>query len=1155
MTPRDGEDVLLPQPFRARALFPEYQVQFYETIAVPESLLEELTLEEPPPQVVRSVAQWRVDFPIRPPRYILEDATRQVLTIVEKILLRGRLTLLSPRLENALEKLFRPRRSLQEAFLALSRVPFCPKHQNSPFLASDLAAVFYREIAPQIFGSNFRRYVIPQVELTSLVPVADVADQQVDFVLFHPERAGVVVDIEKSGSSNPEKRDALLRDHGYTVFHIPQREIQARKGPKLSELFAHFGEKERPEEVDESVRCLMAFRIAQRMQIALCQALLWGFLDPYNPSSWNILTDLHETGLFSEDEARSIGESSIYDFVELFKRVATLYDLPVVSGEPLLHLVPGDEVVQEDTCGISFAQAIDSQIPTFFIQDCYVPFPLAHVSSPTGNFLLPMRKPEREELEYFLSYIFRKPSFREGQYEGITRVLEGKDVLLLLPTGAGKSLVYQLSSFLLPGVTIVIDPIISLMEDQIDNLSLMGIDRCIAITSQIETPEKRQKILDLVAQGEYLFVFIAPERFQTVEFREALRSLTVHTPVALIVVDEAHCVSEWGHDFRTAYLNIGRTSREYCRSGNRVPPLVALTGTASRAVLKDIQRELRIDTLDAVITPKTFDRPELRFAVLHVPSQEKMAVLEGYLSKKLPTLFGLTPATFYQARGKGTYAGLVFCPHVNGPLGVQQVAREIRNALRIPLDTYSGKEPKRVDPRVWRLHKKRATRAFKRNRIPLLVCTKAFGMGIDKPNIRYTVHLGVPPSIEAFYQEAGRAGRDRNPAYCTIIVSIDDMRRAERLLDPNTSVEEIDRIVRETGWNGDDVTHTLYFHARSFRGIAEEKRNVAIVLSKIPDLERPGSFVLSIPEEIALSCTKEEDREPREVVEKAIYRLLLVGVLSDYTIDYATKTFTLHISGATKEEIVEAYGKYVAGYLTSRRSVEMEKLSRYLHLGYRDFVLQAVELLLHFLYDVIEKGRRRAFYEMLLACRDARSDQDIRQRILRYLETTWYSEALEELVRDESGGLVRSMDIFDSLNSLQEIAELRGQVSRYLESYPDHPALLMLRSLTEAFASDGDDAIAWQNFKAAIVSAKENYQTSENALLEFAIWATMRVFTCNPELARRFVRELAASRDRHYLRSLLMRLPASLADEVAWILLGKLGTECLALLQHAVIAE
>src|SRR5690554_6848387 len=131
------------------------------------------------------------------------------------------------------------------------------------------------------------------------------------------------------------------------------------------------------------------------------------------------------------------------------------------------------------------------------------------------------------------------------------------------------------------------------MEDQIDNLAMMGIDRCIAITSQIGNPQDRTRVLQLFGQGEYIFAFVSPERFQIDEFRESLRTLTVHTPIAMIVIDEAHCVSEWGHDFRTAYLNIGKTSREYCKSEEHIPPLLALTGTASRAVLKDVQRELQ----------------------------------------------------------------------------------------------------------------------------------------------------------------------------------------------------------------------------------------------------------------------------------------------------------------------------------------------------------------------------------------------------------------------------------------------------------------------------------------------------------------------------------------------------------------------------------
>ncbi|GAI67181.1 unnamed protein product, partial [marine sediment metagenome] len=272
----------------------------------------------------------------------------------------------------------------------------------------------------------------------------------------------------------------------------------------------------------------------------------------------------------------------------------------------------------------------------------------------------------------------------------------------------------------------------------------------------------------------------------------------------------------------------------------------------------------------------------------------------------------------------------------------------------------------------------------------------------------------------------------------------------KKLLNPNTKVEEIDEIVKNIPWEeNDDITRVLYFHTNTFRGTVQEKQDIAEVLQRLGDISKKGTKILTIPSEILERVKKTTKnkivRETRKITEKALHRLLLIGVISDYTIEYSSNEFTVKLSGVTKEEIIEIYGKYVASYLYSRRQNEVEKASRFLHLSLIDFITGMIDLLLHFIYDVIERGRRRALHEMLLACTTSPTDKDIRKRILSYLEATEYSEILEQVIADENAGITKCRDLFTSVRSPNESAELRGQVSRYLESYPDYPGLLMLR--------------------------------------------------------------------------------------------------------------
>jgi len=1153
-------EIFFPRTLRARERFQNHQVRFFETVAVPEDLLDGIDSGEMGEGVIKAFSQWRVDFPTGESKSTANQRRCQIISILEKILTRGRTTLLSPQLEKEFREIFlktskaEPSLSLIESLLLIGY----QKSQKYPWLDSKEETIFYKDIISKLLGDNYEQFVLPQVEISSLLPpnVDAMGSQRVDFAIFHPRfEEKIVVEIDgeqhKRHIDADKERDRTLQEYGYAVIRIQTSEIQEASGPQLSVLKSKLStiEKKFDESLfsscDEIVQFIRSIKIAHQIQIVLLQAIQSSFLNSGDIGSWHIIADLDELGLFDKKISAAIIRKSVADFVELLRKLSKLYSVKLRTGEPSCSLFSdytGGE--SANTIYISFSDKFTTDLPTFHLQNIYFPFHIANSCLATVPLIGGLEKPEEKVLEYFLRYLFRKSYFWEGQYDGITRALQGKDALLLLPTGAGKSLVYQLASLLLPGRTVVIDPIISLMEDQIDNLTMVGIDRCIAITRQIIDKEDRSRAIQLFGQGEYLFAYVAPERFQTVEFRDSLRTLTVHTPVALIVVDEAHCVSEWGHDFRTAYLNIGRTSRAYCESSGYAPSLLALTGTASRAVLKDVQRELQIKDFDAVITPKSFDRSELKFCVIYSTSQEKNARLKGYLGQMLPSLFNVTSSTLYQVREKETYSGLVFCPHVGGEFGVERVSNEIEGNLGISTDIYSGKEPKHWQSEQYHHYKRRVTKEFKRNKIPLLVCTKAFGMGIDKPNIRYTIHFGIPSSIESFYQEAGRAGRDRRIAHCCIIVSNDNPDRSKKLLNPNTKVESIDEIVRNISWEeNDDITRALYFHTGAFRGIAQEEQDIEEVLRHLGDVSKKGKRILSIPDKIKQGVYAH--RQPREITEKALHRLLLIGVVSDYTIEYSSDEFTVKLSGASKEEIIETYGEYIASYTYGRGQNEVDKASQFLHLPLMRFITALADLLLHFIYDVIERGRRRALNEMFLACTASSTDKDIRARILRYLEATEYSGTLEQIISDENAGIVKCKDIFTSVRSPNEAGELRGQVSRYLESYPDHPGLLMLRALSEILSRDRNGEVVRQNFVASVSSALTTYGLRNSIVFEFAAWAASSIGRRRKEWAKDLIIDLLQSYPSRYLaRKLIEQLPLALSGVPAWFLLTKLQENC-----------
>lgn len=387
-----------------------------------------------------------------------------------------------------------------------------------------------------------------------------------------------------------------------------------------------------------------------------------------------------------------------------------------------------------------------------------------------------------ESLNFFLQSLFRKQSFREGQVEILSKALEKKNPIALLPTGAGKSLTYQIASLLQPGLTIVVDPIKALMKDQDENLKDASIDGTVYINSSLSAAEKKENI-KRYSEGEFLFAFVSPERFVIEDFRNSIASIpNYNRNFAYCVIDEAHCVSEWGHDFRTAYLKLGDNSRKFCFSGHvgEFISTLGLTGTASFDVLSDVQREVGLQNDSDIIRPEKLEREELKFKIKNVRANLAGAnnawnirtsvyaatknILLNTLQNDLMGEFNRNSfSDFIQANGEESNCGLIFCPHAGGTdISVQKIAEFLKASfpdVAHLIGEYhgSGGDNDNIQD------------AFKENRITLLIATKAFGMGIDKPNIRFTVHVTHPISIEGFYQEAGRAGRDRNNAVCYIL--------------------------------------------------------------------------------------------------------------------------------------------------------------------------------------------------------------------------------------------------------------------------------------------------------------------------------------------------------------------------------------------------
>jgi len=679
-------------------------------------------------------------------------------------------------------------------------------------------------------------------------------------------------------------------------------------------------------------------------------------------------------------------------------------------------------------------------------------------------------------LETFLQDFFRKTSLREGQFEILENVLSQKPTIGLLPTSAGKSICYQMAGILTPGTTIVVDPLVALMQDQVQGLDEQyRINRAVAwYAGSVED----DNVGHLLASN--LFVFISPERLLRPGFRQAMRSINAaDLYINHAVVDEAHCVSMWGHDFRPSYLNLERNFRKFCTFQGHEPVIVALTGTASQLVLIDLKRELNIVDLDSIVRPRTFDRPELTFNLVRCPNDDKEKMLE--------TVLGAIGNRLGDGRAEDVGWGIVFTHTVRDAWDlfgkhVGEAKQYVRTVLAAPdaqairYGIYTGSPPKGsgIDRTFWDDYKQRTLHSFKQGYVRILFGNKAVSVGIDNEYLNFTVNYAMPESLEAYYQQAGRAGRSGQSSFCYLIFSDDK---------PNVTKQWLEGELAEMPKRWDDLGTVGWFHARNFPGRSQDKAGANKVFKSALRSERgeDGSVVV----------WQQDDR-----TEKYVSYWVMLGVIEDYEVSGFGKSTRYRIrlhpavedflqngdSVPLEEHLIGSLHTYLNRYRPiSKTEVEAGVRQQ----GDGDLSKLLIGYLIDFLYDQIVYQRREAVRSMVEFCNQPDTSPELlRARIRAYFDRSEkFSDHLDAMA--ESGPDYPAVGkVIDLIEGYDDVENLYWETRRLLdERYrPDWAAISLFSVL---YRERRVSQKALQDFNAIVRSLEGDFRMATQNVVVF----------------------------------------------------------------------
>jgi ATP-dependent DNA helicase RecQ len=719
----------------------------------------------------------------------------------------------------------------------------------------------------------------------------------------------------------------------------------------------------------------------------------------------------------------------------------------------------------------------------------------------------------RSALEKFNLQLFGFKSFKDGQFEIIANILSEKHTLGLLPTGGGKSLCFHLSASFYGGCCIVVCPIVALMRDQVQELTQMGFKGRVFEISGSQSSAEKNLFKKQISDKRLQFAFVSPERFQNEDFRNILSELHEKKLIGSIVVDEVHCLSEWGHDFRTSYLTLASTIRKIAPD----VPISCLTATASINVLKDIQFEFNIPNGDVVYRMDN-GRKELGFRVVNPAQRDelefKVLDLGGKKigNKKFVEAEAKSTATFKlleRLAQKGWVnkdaAGLIFTPHVNGEFGCYDLRKDIKKKFpRIYSGFFCGDVPKafkeeqskRKENKKSYLDfdtvKKDFQESFKRDELDLMCVTKSFGMGINKPNIRFTIHYSIPESLEALYQEGGRAGRDGEKAECYVLFTREHQDIPDWVHSPDTDIEELLKFTK--GWNNGDFKLQLYMNVNNVNKIEDDLRICMRVWDEIDRIGHMGCV-------ISRSEVKKDLpnlRFDRISIEKALYRLYQLGIVTDWTVkDFYQHIFKASTQKQTPEQTASTLKKFIERYEknSTQRLNSTKAISDILaNSSSREFRTKILTFLLRWNYDNFVYNRRQSLKNLYEACMGYEVDgaDKFKKRLDEYFRLDELTSDLSFLIEADARRSVKIMEsrfISDgNLVAQTKVERVQFSLARYLESNKNNPGLDLMsgmcRLLNDDF-EDTDGAPRLQNFIKLAQNDKEIWSEAFPPLLEF----------------------------------------------------------------------